>query len=69
VKYVDRVAMAVNAEWKTAEEQLEFWETDHNDSEHTKLLLKKQLLLAADIFCLTCNVPKVPIRHIIKIIP
>jgi hypothetical protein len=51
--------MTVSSEWKTAEEQLQFWGSEHNYPQHSKLLLRKQLRLAASIYCLNCGVTKV----------
>jgi hypothetical protein len=50
----------VSSEWKSAEDQLMFWQNEHKDcQQHSKLLLKKHLLLASNIYCLVCKVPKV----------
>jgi hypothetical protein len=49
----------MSSEWKSAEDQLMFWQIEHKDCQHSKLLLKQHLLLASNIYSLVCKVPKV----------
>ena len=49
------VRQAVRSEWKSAEDSCNFWTTDYNDDEATKLLLMKKLKLVAEVQCHNCS--------------